>query len=119
MNPNKIPKLKYLINIWREKSIEYGIGKIYIIINMNNEGFIQNLKNFNLSDSLLDFSSLKVTDIDFKVKDKNYYLYTYLIYKKKNYKNINIPIYSCSILEYDKFYKQTNSLSFYNYRPGY
>ena len=31
--PNKIPKLNETIKIWREKSIEYGIGKIYILIN--------------------------------------------------------------------------------------
>ena len=83
---------------------------------MNND-FIINFKNFNLSDSLLDFETLKDSDIDFKVKNQNYYLYTYLIYKKKNYRKIKIPIYSCSILEFDKSHKPENSLSFYDYSP--
>ena len=116
LNPDKIPKLNDTIKIWREKSIVYGIGKIYIIINMNND-YIQNIKYFNLSDSLIDFSTLKVSDIDFKVKNQNYYLYTYLLYKKKTHIAAKIPIYLCSILEFDKHYKQTQSLSFYNYSP--
>ena len=115
-NPNEIPKINETIKIWREKSLEFGIGKIYVIINLNND-YILNMKNLNIFDSFYDFGTLKESDKEFKVNNQNYYLYSYLIYKKWIYKKIKHPIYKCSILEFDKSYNKKKSLSFYNYSP--
>ena len=52
--PNKIPNLKNTINIWRKKSIEFGIGELFILICIN-ENITQDFSNITLFDAGYDF----------------------------------------------------------------
>lgn len=114
-NPKEIPQLNKTIKIWRQKSFEYGIGKIYILININKKN-ISNIKNENYFDSLFYCYTLEESDELMKIKNQNYYLYSYLTHKNKKFKKIRIPIYRCSNLEFCNYYNK-NSLSLYNYSP--
>lgn len=69
--PNKIPNITETISKWRNKSLEKGIGKIYIIVTKNRYKY-NNLNNMILFDSTYQFPQrdFLITGIknSFKVK---------------------------------------------------
>ena len=100
--PSKVPKLKYTINIWREKSKELGIGEIFILICLN-DNKTEDFSNSTLFDAAYDFPPRNGLG-NIKVKFKNSFIYSELIYKniQFNYNNNNdFPIYRGSMLEWD------------------
>ena len=102
--PTKIPKLNKTLNIWRKKAREYDIGEIFILVCINSKiKFIKD--NKNLFDGAYDFPP-RNSFFKHKVKFKNTYIYSEIIYKNLYFEvnDINItefPIYRGSMLEWD------------------
>ena len=99
--PFKIPNLTETISIWRNEAIEYGIGKIYILIckSRYNKKKIFKLKNV---DAAYDFPP-RNNLIIIKYKKKSFTIYSNLIYKWINYPNISnqFPIFGGTMVEWD------------------
>ena len=101
--PFKIPQLNETLTIWRQKSQEYGIGKIFILICVNNYD-IMKIQNLNLFDGAYDFPPRNnITNII--IKYKNTFLYSELLYKNIYLNQIidskKIAVYRGSMLEWD------------------
>jgi len=77
--PNKIPKLKKTIQIWRKKAIEYEIGELFILVRLNTDI----LNKYELFDGAYDFPPRN--GFHYKVKFKNTFIYSELIYKNINF----------------------------------
>ena len=117
--PFNVPQLNKTITIWREKSKEYGIGEIFILISVNKYD-IRKIQDLNLFDGAYDFpprNNLK--NIGFKFK--NTYLYNELIYKNIYLNNIidpkKIPIYRGNMLEWDNCPRTKTYTIFSYYSP--
>ena len=116
--PYKIPNLNHTINIWRQKSKELGIGEIFILICIN-ENKTQDFSNVTLFDAGYDFPPRNRIK-EFKVKFKNTFIYSELIYYNMqfNYANIsNFPIYRGNMLEWDNSPRTNISTIFDYYSP--
>jgi len=101
--PFRIPQLNKTITIWREKSKEYGIGEIFILISVNSYN-INKIQDLKLFDGAYDFPP-RNNIRNIRIKFKNTFLYNRLIYKNIYLNNIidpnKIPIYRGSMLEWD------------------
>ena len=72
--PNKIPKLKETILIWRNKTKELKIGEIYIIVTLNQYS-IEEFQKMGLFDAAYQFSPRdSLTSLN-RLKSEPYYLY--------------------------------------------
>ena len=117
--PFKIPKLNKTIKIWREKSKEYGIGKIFILICVNRNS-IKKIQNLKIFDGAYDFPPRNNIDKIF-IKFKKTFLYSELLYKNIYLNKIintkKIPIYRGSMLEWDNCPRIKICNIFDNYSP--
>ena len=117
--PFKIPKLNETLIIWREKSKEYGIGEIFILICVNGHN-INKIQNLNFIDGAYDFPPRNNI-----AKNRNKFrktvLYTELIYKNIKLNNLidnkKIPIYRGSMLEWDNSPRYRKGTIFEYYSP--
>jgi len=109
--PFKVPQLNKTITIWREKSKEYGIGEIFILIRVNKYS-ISKIQNLKLFDGAYDFPP---RNIGFQFEKSSY---NKLIYKNIYLNNIidpkKIPIYRGNMLEWDNC-PRTKNCSIFNY----
>ena len=113
-----INNLNKTIKIWRDKSREYGIGEIYILINLINYN-TESLKNTKLFDAAYEFFPNDEL-VNFTLIYTLIRLYTSSIYFNNNINNINndFPIYKCSILEWDNSIKRgKKGIVFDSYSP--
>ena len=115
---NKIPKLKETISIWRQKSRQYGIGEIFVLITLNALNYSE-IKNMELFDGTYQFSPRENTS--YSIKD-GHFLYTSTLYN--NYNSFNLtnefPLYMGSMLEWDnspRRKKLSTSIIFKYYSP--
>ena len=102
--PNKIPNLPKTIQIWRKKSIELGIGEIFILICIN-DGKIQDFQNFNLFDAAYEFPP-RTSFQKHRIPNKRTLIYAEVLYNSYyfNDTNINIsklPFFRGLMLEWD------------------
>ena len=116
--PFQIPQLNKTITIWREKSKNYGIGEIFVLICVN-EYEIKDIQNSQLFDAAYDFPPRNLLRIITRMK--NTLLYTELLYKNIKINNIidikKIPIYRGSMLEWDNSPRTSISTIFDYYSP--
>ena len=105
--PFKIPNLTETISIWRNKAIEYGIGKIYILICKNHYNKKEVLK-LKKVDAAYDFPPRN--KIKIKYKNKLFKLYSNLIYKWINFPNMSnqFPIFGGTMVEWDNSPRRGN-----------
>ena len=119
--PYKIPKLNETISILRKKSKEYQIGELFILVTINENKRIFLEKNF-LFDAAYEFPP-RIPLGEFKVKFKNTFIYSELIYKNKffNINNISYtneyPIFRGSMLEWDNCPRRNDCFIFDYYSP--
>ena len=116
--PRKIPKLNETINIWREKSKEYEIGEIFILVCIH-DNQLEELQNTKLFDGAFDFPPRNSLG-QFYVKFKNTLIYSELIYKNIGFNNSNendFPIFRSSMLEWDNCARIRPCYSFDYYSP--
>ena len=120
--PKKIPNLKLTIKIWREKSIQLGIGKIFVLIS-NNQYNIKNFQYLNLFDALYEFpprNSMR-NHVLSRTQISNY-IYPEILYtcKKFNETGLNFkkfPLFRGSMLEWDNCARRINCVLFGHYSP--
>jgi len=113
--PSNIPNLKDTIKIWREKSIEYGIGEIFILISIN-KNKTEDYEDLNIFDAAYDFPP-RNSFINNRIKYKNTFIYNEIIYKNNifNFTNISKFIfYRGSMLEWDNC-PRVNECSIFDY----
>ena len=111
--------LQNVFSILRKYSKKYGIGDLFILGFMNgmsNKIKIEEFQDLNSFNLVLVFPP-KVFENEDKVKDQNYSLYNYLIYKniELNNKKTKFLNYRCSLLEYNDFSTFNSSLVFNDY----
>ena len=101
-----INNLNKTINIWRNKSREYGIGEIYILINLINYN-IESLKETKLFDAAYEFFPNDEL-VNFTLIYTLIRIYTSSIYFNNNINNINndFPLFRCCNLEWDDTIKK-------------
>ena len=100
--PFEITKLNKMIQNFREKSKEYEIGEIFILVCLNKKK-INKIFNLNIFDGAYDFPSQNSLG-NFKVKFKKTFIYNELIYKNSeyNYANSkNFSFFRCSMPQLD------------------
>ena len=111
----EIKNYKDMIRIWREKALEYGIGEIYILINLNNYN-IENITGINLLDAGYNFPPFDGEK--FNIANSSSQTYTSLIYHNKDFKAKNFTIFRGSMLEWDDSPKNgKNGTIFEEYSP--
>ena len=82
--PKKVPNLRKTIRIWRQKSRQYGIGEIFILISINSYK-IQDFQKLRLFDAAYEFpprNSLR----NHRIRNKRTFIYSELLYKSRNLK---------------------------------
>lgn len=114
--PYKIINLNQTILTWRQKSREYGIGDIFIIITLNNYN-LEEFQKMKLFNGAYQFSPRD--SFDYQIKSKNYYLYTGTLYKEFNITNIKKDFYffKGSMIEFDNSPRKKDCITFENYSP--
>jgi lipopolysaccharide biosynthesis protein len=115
----KIPKLKETISIWRQKSRQYGIGEIFVLITLNALNYSE-IKNMELFDGTYQFSPRE--NVNYTIKDAGFFLYTSSLYNNFNSFNLtnDFPLYMGSMLEWDnspRRKKLSTSIIFKYYSP--
>ena len=118
--PTKIPKLNETLTIWRKKSKEYGIGEIFILVSINEDKKAIE-KNIQLFDGAYDFPP-RISFGNYKVKYKNTFIYSELIYKNilfqfNNTNKNDFQIYRGSMLEWDNCPRVKSCFIFDYYSP--
>ena len=118
--PQKIPKLKSTITIWREYSREVGIGEIFILISINNQN-IEYLQKLNLFDASYEFPPRNSFKND-RIFKKATYIYSQLLYKSRDLNEINLnltkfPFFRGTMLEWDNCPRRKNCVIFEHYSP--
>jgi len=118
--PNKIPNLPKTIQIWRKKSIELGIGEIFILICIN-DGKIQDFQNFNLFDAAYEFPP-RTSFQKHRIPNKRTLIYAEVLYNSYyfNDTNINIsklPFFRGLMLEWDNCPRNKYGTIFDHYSP--
>ena len=120
--PNKIPKLRKAVEIWRKKSRECGIGEIFILICINNNQTqdFENLSLFNASYEFPPRNSFR----NHRIEINNTYIYFYsdLLYKSYFFNDTNINLtklnfFRGTMLEWDNCPRISKCAMFYNYSP--
>ena len=113
-----LSNLNQTIKKFREKSKEYGIGEIFILVCLNNNE-TNNILNSQLFDGAFDFPPHHSLG-NFKIRFKNTSIYNELIYKniKYNYSNSkNFSFFRCSMLQWDNCPVKNNSEIYDYYSP--
>ena len=119
--PNKIPKLNETISKLRTKSKEYEIGELFILITFNENKNIFS-EYIYLFDGAYDFPPRTGLG-EFKVKFKDTFIYSELIYKALlfNINNItnkkDFQIFRGSMLEWDNCPRRKDCFIFDYYSP--
>lgn len=118
--PNKIPNLRQTIEIWRNKSVEYGIGEIFILICINNNK-TQDFEKLNLFNATYEFPPRNSFQ-NHRIPNKRTFIYTELLYKSFyfNDSQINItklPFFRGIMLEWDNCPRMNNCEIFEHYSP--
>ena len=118
--PFDIPQLKKTIKIWREKSLEYGIGDIFILVCLSKHKIIK-IQDIKLFDGAYDFPPRnKICNIRLNIYRKTF-LYTSIIYKNIYLNNIinskKLPIYRGSMIEWDNCPRIRKCTIFDHYSP--
>ena len=116
--PFLIPNISQFISIWRNKSIEYEIGEIYILICQNHYKWKKTLKLKNVVDGSYDFPPRN--NLNIKNKKKSYMLYSNLIYKWINFPHMSndFPLFGGTMLEWDNTPRRKNQgIIFKGYSP--
>ena len=116
--PKKIPNLSEAMRIWREKSREFGIGEIFILVTQKRYNYTK-VKEQNLFDGLYQFPPL---DLDlFFIYGSGYRLYTQLFSNEVNEKDISqdFPLFRGSMLEWDNSARREEFWVFAHYSPEY
>ena len=124
--PRKIPNLIKTISIWREKSMEYGIGEIYIIVTLN-EGSVEEFHNLHLFNAAYQFpprgamissNYLRLKSNFFK---NNFFLYTAFLYNELNISDTilkDFHFYKGTMLGFDNSPRKAREyVIFQNYSP--
>ena len=119
--PRKIPNIQRTVFTWREKSKEYGIGEIYIIVCLN-DGNFEEYEKIKLFNAVYQFSPRDSMTFATLIKSKtNYYAYTASLYNEFNISdNIldNFQFYRGSMLEFDNTPRKAKDYAiFQNYSP--
>ena len=115
--PKKILNLSTTILNWRKQSKKIGLGKIYILVCLNNYS-LNEMKEFKLFDAVYEFpprDSLK-----YSLKYFPYLLYMMALYKNLDYVNItnDFPLYRGCMLEFDNSPRKKRESTIYeNYSP--
>ena len=100
--PFEITNLNEMIKNFREKSKEYGIGEIFILVCLNTNE-TNKILNLNLFDGAYDFPPHNSLG-NFKIKNKNTSIYYELIYKNNEYNftnSRNFSFFRCSMVQFD------------------
>ena len=119
--PKKIPHLEETIRIWRDKSREFGIGEIFVLISINHYK-IRDFQNLNLFDGSYEFPPRNSLLKHLLVKEKNAFIYPGLLYKSRNLNeselNFNkFPVFRGSMLEWDNCARKNMCVIFDHYSP--
>ena len=114
--PYKIINLNQTILTWRQKSREYGIGDIFIIVTLNHYN-LEEFQKMKLFNGAYQFSPRD--SFDYQIKSSNYYLYTGTLYKEFNITNIKKEFYffKGSMIEFDNSPRKKECIIFKNYSP--
>ena len=113
-----LSNLNQTIKKFREKSKEYGIGEIFILVCLNNNE-TNKILNSQLFDGAFDFPPHHSLG-NFKTRFKNTFIYNELIYKniKYNYSNSkNFSFFRCSMLQWDNCLSKKNFEIYDYYSP--
>ena len=113
-----LSNLNQTIKKFREKSKEYGIGEIFILVCLNNNE-TNKILNSQLFDGAFDFPPHHSLG-NFKTRFKNTFIYNELIYKniKYNYSNSkNFSFFRCSMLQWDNCPSKKNFEIYDYYSP--
>lgn len=124
--PKKIPNLIKTISIWREKSREYGIGEIYIIVTLN-EGSVEEFHNLYLFNAAYQFpprgamiSSNYIRSKSNFFKEK-FFFYTAFLYNELNISDTilkDFQLYRGTMLGFDNSPRKARDyVIFQNYSP--
>ena len=118
--PMNIPDLQNTMKIWRQKSREFGIGEIFILISIN-QNKIHDLQNLNLFDAFYEFPP-RNSFRNNKIYKKITLIYTELLYQSKelNESELNLkkfPFFRGTMVEWDNCPRRKNCLIFDHYSP--
>ena len=118
--PSKIPNIKKTIKIWRRKSIELGIGEIFILISINRNKTMdfQNLNLFNASYEFPPRNSFQNN----RILKKNTLIYSELLYKSSNLNDSSanfkkFPFFRGAVVEWDNSPRIKECEIFEHYSP--
>ena len=82
--PKKVPNLRKTIRIWRQKSRQYGIGEIFILISINSYK-IQDFQKLRLFDAAYEFPP-RNSFRNHRIRNKRTFIYSELLYKSRDLK---------------------------------
>ena len=88
--PNKVPNLREVIKIWRQKSRQFGIGEIFILISINYNK-LEKFQNLNLFDAAYEFPP-RNSFHNHRIPGKKTLIYSELLYKSSNLNESNFNI---------------------------
>ena len=120
--PKKVVNLEKTIKIWREKSIELGIGKIFILICIK-ENKIKKFRDLNLFEASYEYPPRNKPKYH-KIPKKNVYIYPELLYYSRDFNKINLnftefPFFRASMVEWDNCARRIKCVMFDHYSPKY
>ena len=118
--PNKIPNLRETMDIWREKSRQYGIGDIFILICINNNK-TQDFQNLNIFDATYEFPPRNSFQ-NHRIANKHTFIYSELLYKSRDLNEEKadfkrLPFFRGSMIEWDNCPRMNNCEIFDHYSP--
>jgi len=118
--PSKIPNLHQTITIWREKSRDFGIGEIFILVCIN-KNQTHDLEKLNLFNASYEFPPRNSFENN-RIPEKKTLIYSELIYKSSllNETSLNLkkfPFFRGSMVEWDNSPRIQNYEIFDHYSP--
>ena len=118
--PNKVPNLRKTMEIWRQKSRQYGIGEIFILISINYNK-TEDFQKLNLFDGAYEFPPRNSFG-NHRIPKKNTLIYSELLYKSRDLNETNLDLqklyfYRGSMLEWDNCPRMKNCEIFEHYSP--
>jgi hypothetical protein len=118
--PDKVPNIRNTIEIWRQKSRQFGIGEIFILISINYNK-IEKYQNLSLFDAAYEFPP-RNSFHNHRIPDKKTLIYPELLYKSKNLDESNFNLQNLfffrgSMVEWDNCPRMNNCEIFDHYSP--
>ena len=118
--PNKVPNLREVIKIWRQKSRQFGIGEIFILISINYNK-LEKFQNLNLFDAAYEFPP-RNSFHNHRIPGKKTLIYSELLYKSKNLNESNFNLHKLlffrgSMIEWDNCPRMNTCEIFDHYSP--